>query len=44
MESLAKTYTNAHGLRLKVAFAEILISLLHPIGKVVPSFVTPNAS
>lgn len=34
MESLAKTYVNTHGLRLKCAFAEILISLLHPIGKV----------
>ncbi|KAF6757763.1 cell morphogenesis N-terminal-domain-containing protein [Ephemerocybe angulata] len=33
MESLSKTYVNTHGLRLKVAFAEILVSLLHPIGK-----------
>ena len=34
MESISKTYVNAHGLRLKVAFAELLVSLLHPIGKV----------
>lgn len=34
MESLSKTYVNTHGQRLKVAFAETLLSLLHPIGKV----------
>ncbi|RXW17641.1 hypothetical protein EST38_g8213 [Candolleomyces aberdarensis] len=33
MESLSKTYVNTHGQRLKVAFAETLLSLLHPIGK-----------
>lgn len=34
MEVLAKTFLNVHGARLKTAFAEMLISLLHPIGKV----------
>lgn len=34
MESLAKTFENAHGLRFKIAFAETLTRLLHPIGKV----------
>ncbi|EAU81493.2 hypothetical protein CC1G_05323 [Coprinopsis cinerea okayama7 len=33
MEVLSKTYVNAHGARLKTAFAEILVLLLHPIGK-----------
>jgi len=33
MESLSKSYANAHG-HLKIAFAETLIMLLHPIGKV----------
>ncbi|KAF8136926.1 cell morphogenesis N-terminal-domain-containing protein [Boletus edulis] len=33
MESLAKSFENAHGLRFKVAFAETLTRLLHPIGK-----------
>ena len=37
MESLSKSYVNAHGLRLKIAFAETLILLLHPIGKVYSS-------
>ncbi|KAF8962300.1 cell morphogenesis N-terminal-domain-containing protein [Flammula alnicola] len=32
MESLSKSYGNAHG-QLKIAFAETLIMLLHPIGK-----------
>ncbi|KDR72526.1 hypothetical protein GALMADRAFT_142849 [Galerina marginata CBS 339.88] len=32
MESLSKSYANAHG-HLKIAFAETLIMLLHPIGK-----------
>ena len=34
MESLAKSFENAHGLRFKMAFAETLTRLLHPIGKV----------
>ncbi|KAH7882439.1 cell morphogenesis N-terminal-domain-containing protein [Phlebopus sp. FC_14] len=33
MESLAKSFENAHGLRFKTAFAETVIRLLHPIGK-----------
>ncbi len=33
MESLSKAYSNAHG-QLKTAFVEVLIALLHPIGKV----------
>ncbi|KAH7909870.1 cell morphogenesis N-terminal-domain-containing protein, partial [Hygrophoropsis aurantiaca] len=33
MESLSKAFENAHGLRFKVAFAETLTRLLHPIGK-----------
>ncbi|KAH0834852.1 hypothetical protein J3R83DRAFT_10475 [Lanmaoa asiatica] len=33
MESLAKSFENAHGLRFKMAFAETLTRLLHPIGK-----------
>ncbi|KAF9226296.1 hypothetical protein BS17DRAFT_777012 [Gyrodon lividus] len=33
MESLAKSFENAHGLRFKIAFAETLTRLLHPIGK-----------
>ncbi|KAH7922710.1 hypothetical protein BV22DRAFT_1197227 [Leucogyrophana mollusca] len=33
MESLSKSFENAHGLRFKVAFAETLTRLLHPIGK-----------
>lgn len=33
MESLAKSFENAHGLRFKIAFAETIVRLLHPIGK-----------
>ncbi|KAJ3514095.1 hypothetical protein NLJ89_g2574 [Agrocybe chaxingu] len=33
LESLSKSYANAHGPNLKMAFAETLITLLHPIGK-----------
>ncbi|RDB30372.1 Cell morphogenesis protein PAG1 [Hypsizygus marmoreus] len=33
LESLSESYANAHGLRLKTAFAETLTQLLHPIGK-----------
>ncbi|KAL5476804.1 TAO3 [Sanghuangporus weigelae] len=33
MESLSKCFEHAHGYRLKVAFAETLVHLLHPIGK-----------
>ncbi|KAI6037641.1 cell morphogenesis N-terminal-domain-containing protein [Pisolithus marmoratus] len=33
MESLAKSFENTHGLRFKIAFAETIIRLLHPIGK-----------
>ncbi|KAL4073646.1 cell morphogenesis N-terminal-domain-containing protein [Scleroderma citrinum] len=33
MESLARAFENAHGLRFKTAFAETLTRLLHPIGK-----------
>ncbi|KAG6334469.1 hypothetical protein ID866_4617 [Astraeus odoratus] len=33
MEFLAKSFENAHGLRFKIAFAETLTRLLHPIGK-----------
>ena len=42
MESLSKSYANAHG-HLKIAFAETLIMLLHPIGKVSHyySFINP---
>jgi hypothetical protein len=34
MESLSKSFGNAHGLRLKTTFSETLLQLLHPIGKV----------
>jgi len=34
LESLSKSFVNAHGLRLKIAFAETLLHLLHQIGKV----------
>ena len=34
MESLSKSFVNAHGPNLKIAFAETLLLLLHPIGKV----------
>jgi len=33
MESLSKSFANAHGFRLKSAFAETLVKILHPIGK-----------
>ncbi|KAJ3788761.1 cell morphogenesis N-terminal-domain-containing protein [Lentinula aff. detonsa] len=33
MESLSKAFMQAHGFRLKTAFAETLIHILHPIGK-----------
>ncbi|KAA1476636.1 hypothetical protein DENSPDRAFT_933178 [Dentipellis sp. KUC8613] len=33
MEALAKSFENAHGYRFKVAFAETLVHLLHPIAK-----------
>ena len=33
MESLSKSFANAHGPTLKISFAETLILLLHPIGK-----------
>jgi hypothetical protein len=38
MESLSKSFGNAHGLRLKTTFAETLLHLLHPIGKVASIF------
>ena len=34
MEMLSKSFEKAHGLRLKSAFAETLVHLLHPIRKV----------
>lgn len=34
LESLSKSFENAHGLRLKTAFADTLVQLLHPIGMV----------
>ena len=34
MESLSKVFENAHGLRLKTTFAETLLQVMHPIGKV----------
>ena len=34
MESLSKAFENAHGVRLKTAFAETLVHLLYSIGKV----------
>lgn len=37
MESLSKAFMQAHGFRLKTAFAETLIHILHPIGKVCSS-------
>ncbi|TFK67599.1 hypothetical protein BDN72DRAFT_960915 [Pluteus cervinus] len=33
LEALSKSYTRAHGFRLKTAFAEALVHLLHPISK-----------
>lgn len=39
MESLSKCFESAHGFRLKLTFAETLVRLLHPIGKVnMPAF------
>lgn len=34
LERFARCFDNAHGQRLKIAFAETLVQLLHPIGKV----------
>ena len=34
LASLSKAYENAHGNRLKTIFAETLVQILHPIGKV----------
>ena len=34
LEALSKSFANAHGQRLKSAFAEVLTRLLHPIAKV----------
>ncbi len=34
LEALSKSYTRAHGIRLKTAFSEALVHLLHPISKV----------
>lgn len=34
MDRLAKCYLNVHGSRLRLAFAEALTQLLHPIGRV----------
>ncbi|CAE6437987.1 unnamed protein product [Rhizoctonia solani] len=33
MEMLSKSFVNAHGTRLKIAFAKSLVEILHPIGK-----------
>ncbi|QRV82182.1 cell morphogenesis protein PAG1 [Ceratobasidium sp. AG-Ba] len=33
MESLSKSFAHAHGTRLKIAFAQSLVQILHPIGK-----------
>ncbi|KEP47702.1 cell polarity protein [Rhizoctonia solani 123E] len=33
MEMLSKSFFNAHGTRLKIAFAKSLVDILHPIGK-----------
>ncbi|KAI0032600.1 cell morphogenesis N-terminal-domain-containing protein [Vararia minispora EC-137] len=33
METLAKAFDNAHGFRFKLAFAETLVQLLHPVAK-----------
>ncbi|KAG8725716.1 Cell morphogenesis protein PAG1, partial [Ceratobasidium sp. 428] len=33
MESLSKSFANAHGTRLKISFAQSLVQILHPIGK-----------
>ena len=34
MESLSKSFENAHGSRLKIAFAETLVHLMYSIAKV----------
>ena len=34
MESLSKSFTHAHGSRLKSAFAEALVKIMHSIGGV----------
>lgn len=34
LEALSVSFANAHGQRLKTVFAETLIHILHPIGKV----------
>ena len=34
LASLSKSFENAHGNRLKTIFAETLVQILHPIGKV----------
>ena len=34
LERLSKSFENAHGLRLKNTFAETIVQMLHPIGKV----------
>ncbi|CAE6486332.1 unnamed protein product [Rhizoctonia solani] len=33
MEMLSKSFANAHGTRLKIAFCKSLVEILHPIGK-----------
>ncbi|KAF8674997.1 Cell morphogenesis N-terminal [Rhizoctonia solani] len=33
METLSKSFANAHGTRLKIAFVKSLVEILHPIGK-----------
>ncbi|KAH8818561.1 cell morphogenesis N-terminal-domain-containing protein [Flagelloscypha sp. PMI_526] len=33
LEALSKSFVNAHGIKLKTAFAETLVHMLHPIGK-----------
>lgn len=37
LESFSKSFAHAHGFRLKSAFADTLIQLIHPIGKVCKS-------
>jgi hypothetical protein len=39
MERFARCFENAHGQRLKSAFAETLVQLLHPIGKVMEDLI-----
>ena len=34
LDSLSKSFDQAHGVRLKTVFAETLVHVLHPIGKV----------